>query len=100
MHNQEQHPIFGHPDCCISILLVDACIFDVNKSIEENLTCHFKLHAMLADVAGRLLRVPHKALAEVQEVEIHHSDVYTLYIPLSSDSCCVSSAEFRQDGSS
>src|ERR1035438_9240070 len=81
MHNQKQHPIFGHSDCRIPILLVDVCVFNPNKSVEEDLTRHFKSHAMLADVAGCFFRVPHEQLTVVKEIDVHQANVYTLYIP-------------------
>jgi hypothetical protein len=49
------------------------------------LACYFEAHAMLAGVAGRLLRIPHKPLAKMKEIGVRLLDVYTLYIHLSND---------------
>jgi hypothetical protein len=80
MHNQEQHPFFGHSDCGISALLVEACIFNANKAIEEYLTCNFKVHTMLVRIDGRLVRVPYKVLTQVKKVEVHLLErIYVVY---------------------
>ena len=68
MYNQEQHPILGHSDCSIPILLIDTCVFDANKPIEEDLASDFEAHAMLALVREIFRRVPLK-------LEIAHGSI-------------------------
>ena len=67
MDNKEQAPILGHPNRRIAVFLADGRFFDPDKWIEEDLASHLKPHAMLAEIAGCLLRVPHKSLPLVKE---------------------------------
>ena len=93
MNDEEQTPVFGQSDRRFTPFFRNACIFNAYKRIEEHFACRLKSDLVLACVAGRLLRIPHKALAKVQEVHVHGIYVYTLYIRLSSATLVVADEE-------
>ena len=85
MYDKKQHPIFCEPYCRLPPFPAAACVLNPNEWVEEHLACYFETHSMLSGIAGRLLRIPHKPLAKMKEIDVHLLDVYTLYIHLSND---------------
>ena len=80
MNDKEEGPILGQADGRIPLLVPIGGVFHAKEGIEEDLARNFKAHTMFVLIAGSLFRIPHKALSEMEKVNIHRTNrIYIVY---------------------